>query len=284
MINIIGIGSAGCAVADALRAYDTENYESYKIDVGLPKGKKCFSVAPRINPEDYETKFPARVATALAKIRGDVLVVIGGGGAISSAALRVLECVTYNNKVEVFYIKPDESFISEGAIILDKIVYGILQEYARSGAIDRMYMVSNGEIERVVGNIPLSSYYEKLNDIMASTYHMMNVYKNSSPVISNLTQVPTLSRLSTIGVATFEKVEDQMFFPLDYVSEKVYYFAINKERLDKDKELLGKIKLRIKQADATIKTGFGVYATSYPDDYVYVVANAKIIQGVQYDD
>jgi len=284
MINIIGLGKAGCALCDTLRVYDSTNYEAYKIDVGLPKEKRCFSVPHRSNPEDYENKFPARVATALKKIRGDVLVVVGGGGGISSASLRVLECVRDNPKVEVLYIKPDDSFVSEGAVLLDKIVYGVLQEYARSGAIHRMYMVSNSEIERVVGNIPLSSYYEKLNDIIASTYHMTTVYTNSSPVISNLTQVPTLARLSTLGVATFENVQDQMFFPLDYVSEKVYYFAINKERLDKDKELLGKIKLRIKQADASIKTGFGVYATSYPEDYVYVVANAKIIQGVKHDD
>jgi len=75
-----------------------------------------------------------------------------------------------------------------------------------------------------------------------------------------------------------------MFFPLDYVGAKEYYFAINANQLDEDTELLTNIKRRVTQEDSTIKAGFGVYPTPYEQNYVYIIANTKIIQGVNYDE
>ena len=86
------------------------------------------------------------------------------------------------------------------------------------------------------------------------------------------------------GVGTIEKVVDQMFFPIEHVTEKNYYFAIKQKQLDSDLELLTNIKRRVKSPDSSIKTGFGVYATPYDHNYIYIVANTKIIQGVNYDE
>jgi hypothetical protein len=167
---------------------------------------------------------------------------------------------------------------------LDNITFNVFQEYARSGVFSRLYIVSNGEIERSVGNIPVSQYYPRLNSIIGSTFHMLNVYKNTPASFSRFSDRDGISRISTFGVGTMAKVADQMFFPLDYVGEKEYYFAINQEQLDDDPELLTNIKRRVKQEDSTIRTGFGVYPTPYEQNYIYVLSNTKIIQGVNYDE
>ncbi len=281
MINVIGVGNAGCKIADLLSEYDP--YTVYKIDTKLPKEKNSFSVAPRNDPTHYESKLPVKVITALNKMEGKVVLIVAGGGKISSGVLRILECVK-SNPIEVLYIKLEEASSSEAAQNLDRITYNVLQQYARSGLFERMYVVSNGEIERALGNIPVSQYYPQINSIIASTFHMLNVYENTQANFSNFLDSDGISRISTIGIGTIDKVVDQMFFPLAHVSEKKYYFAINQEQLDQDSELLANIKRRVKQDDVTTKTGFGVYATPYKQNYVYILSNTKIIQGVDYDE
>jgi hypothetical protein len=280
MVNVIGLGSAGCAIADVLGEHDP--YRIYKIDTNLSKGKDCFSIAKRLKAEDYENHLPAKVTNALNKVDGEVVLIVGGGGKISAASLRILECVR-DNITSVIYVKPDPSSSDESRR-LDKITFNILQQYARSGAIDRIYIASNSEIERVVGSVPVSHYYPQINSIIASTFHMANVYKNTEAKFSNFLDSDGVSRISTLGVGSMEKVIDQMFFPLDYVNEKIYYFAINQNQLDKDTQLLSNIKRRVKQEDSTIKVGFGVYSTPYEKNYIYIISNTKIIQGVNYDE
>jgi len=281
MINVIGLGNAGCNIADLLSEYP--QYKIYKIDTNLAKGKGCFSLPTCTNPEDYESKLPTKVINALKKIEGKVVLIVGGGGKISSGALRILEC-TQSNPIEVIYIKPDESAAAAPALMRDKISFNVLQQYARSGVFERVYIVSNSEIERAVGNIPLSHYYTKINSIISSTFHMLNVYKNTSASFSRFSDPDGISRISTFGMGTMEKVVDQMFYGLDHINEREYYFAINEKQLDEDPQLLTTINRRIKQNDVTIKAGFGVYSTPYEQNYIYVIANTKIIQGVNYDE
>jgi len=281
MINVIGLGNAGCKIADLLGEHDP--YVVYKIDPGLEKKKNNFSIARREKPEDYESKLPTRTISALRKIKGPVVLIVGGGGKISSAALRILECVQ-ENPIEVMYIKPDPSVTSAASIGRDKITFGILQQYARSGVFERMYIVANADIEKAIGNVPVSTYYETINARIASTFHMLNVYKNTPANFSSFFEPDDISRISTIGVGSMDKVVDQMFFGIDYVGEKNYYFAINQKQLEQDPSLLNNIKRRVKQKDKTIRVGFGVYPTPYEENYIYILASTKIIQGVNYDE
>ena len=276
MINVIGLGNAGCEIAERFSQYP--QYEVYKIDISLKKQKNCFSMPSRKIVEEYESKFPARILTALRKIQGDILFIVGGGGEVSSASLRILEAVS-KNKIEVLYVKPDESIVTDDESILDKISSGILQQYARSGLFERLYLVSNSEIQRTVGNIPISKYYDTLNEIISSTIHMVNVYRNSKPTISSFPKDSDVCRICTIGIGEIEKMTDQMYFSLDNANEKRYYFAINKKELEESTTLLSKIKTRARQKDSNIKGGFGIYPTEYKKSYIYIVEQTKIIQG-----
>ena len=51
-MNIIGLGAAGCRIADCFSKYP--QYNIYKVDVGL-KGDNCYSVPKCITAEEYES-------------------------------------------------------------------------------------------------------------------------------------------------------------------------------------------------------------------------------------
>ena len=52
MQTIIGLGQAGCNIADKFAEYP--QYKVYKIDAGLEKAPRCFNFPKYDNPEKYE--------------------------------------------------------------------------------------------------------------------------------------------------------------------------------------------------------------------------------------
>ena len=58
-MNIIGLGKAGCAIADKFAQYP--QYDIYKIDVGLKGYKKngIYDMPAQKSPEQYEAKCPS---------------------------------------------------------------------------------------------------------------------------------------------------------------------------------------------------------------------------------
>ena len=54
-----------------------------------------------------------------------------------------------------------------------------------------------------------------------------------------------------------------------------YYYAINKEKLETDGDILKKIREQIK---SEVETSYGIFSTNYDQDYVYTVAHSSDIQ------
>jgi hypothetical protein len=279
MINVVGLGKIGCGIAEKFRQYP--QYKVFIIDSGLKekKDENCFSIKKRNNPEEYETKFPARVISSLKKIDGDVLFIVEGGTEISSASLRILEAVS-KNRIEVLYLQPE--IHDEYSKKLEKITFGVFQEYARSGLFEKLFLISTSSIERAIGNIPIGSYRDTIDSFISSTVHMLNVYRNTEAVVSSYPKESGLCRICTIGTAEIEKMAEHMCFSLDNVSEKSYYFAINKNQVDNDPDLLFRIKQRAGKSTEEVSVGYGVYPTDYDKNYIYILSQTKIIQGVKH--
>ena len=107
---------------------------------------------------------------------------------------------------------------------------------------------------------------------------MVNVFDNTSPVMSNFSDLKETSRISSIGMVDLENGEEKMFFSIDNVTEKRYYFGVNSENLNKDAELLNKIKKHIKANKDNVVASFAIYPTSYSHDLAYVVSYSSQIQ------
>tara|TARA_R100001079_G_scaffold59284_1_gene30343 strand:+ start:61 stop:924 length:864 start_codon:yes stop_codon:yes gene_type:complete len=271
METVIGLGSAGCNIADYFAQYP--QYKVYKIDNGI-YGKGCYFLPKYDTPEEYEAHVDD-MSNFLGSVSEEVLFILGGSGNVSGAALRILQQLRHC-KINILYIEPDIDTLSGKRRLQERVTFYVLQEYARSGLFERLYLVSNPQLENILGDVPIIGYNDKLNNLVASTFHMINVYTNNDPIVKNYSEHRENTRISTIGISTLEN-EKNLFFFLDNVKEMRYYYAINRKKLETDGTLMRKITENVKK-EKDIDVSYGVYATDYPDDYVYCVANTSMIQ------
>ena len=275
-MNVIGLGQAGCNIADMLSAYP--QYKTYKIDVGI-EGTRCYNVKRQKGPEEYEKNVPS-MKTFFRGIEGETLFIVGGSGHISAMCLRIMEQIKDKCEISVLYIKPDTSLLSKNKTLHEKATFNILQQYARSGLLKMLYLVSNINLENILGEVPIIGYNSKINELIVSTVHMVNVFRNSSPVMGGIEDPAEASRIATFGISDIEGNEEKSFFTLDRTKEKCYIYSINEERLKTEGDLRKKIVSTVKeQSEAEdLKVSFGVFPTNYQQDYCYILNYTSIIQ------
>ena len=275
MDTIIGLGNAGCNIVDKFAQFP--QYLTYKLDVGLERTPTTFPLKRHEKFEEYEEKLPS-LKSFFKDVDGEILFVVAGSGKVSSAALQILQYLK-KCKINILYIKPELSLLNKHQARLEKLVYNVFQEYTRSGVFERMYIISNEEVAQVVGDISVKNHNNKINEMIVSTIHMINVYNNNDSVIDTYCELPVGARLSTIGMSDLEKNEDRMFFSLDNVSDIVYYYTHNKDKLESDFELMNKIKKAVasKKVDVSRVT-YGIFETDYEQDYIYCLNHSSVIQ------
>tara|TARA_R100000322_G_scaffold7507_1_gene5128 strand:+ start:172 stop:1008 length:837 start_codon:yes stop_codon:yes gene_type:complete len=274
MDTIVGLGKAGCAIADKFAQYP--QYKIFKIDSeGLDsKNKNNYVLSKQSSPEDYETSVRS-MKTFFKRITDDVLFILSGSGMISGSALQILKNLKDRN-VNILYIKPDLEFLGHNNILQERVVRNVLQEYTRSGLFNRIFLVDNKRIEQILGEVPIIGYYDKLNELIVSTFHMVNVYNHQEAIHATPFDTADTTRISTLGILNVEEGEEKLFFSLDNIREKCYYYAINSKVLETDGKLLRTLTDNInKNIGKEVRAGFQVYSTSYEQSYGYLVANTE---------
>jgi len=128
--------------------------------------------------------------------------------------------------------------------------------------------------------VPIIGYNNKVNELLVSTIHMINVFKNSEPVMGKIEDPQEASRIATFGISDIEGNEEKSFFSLDRAKEKCYIYSINEERLKTEGDLRKKIVSTVKAQAETedLKVSFGVFPTNYQQDYCYILNYTSIIQ------
>jgi hypothetical protein len=274
-LNVIGLGSAGCGIADALSKYS--QYKIFKIDVDI-SGKGCYNVIKLETAEEYENHDFPNLDKFLKNLKGKTFFIVGGSGKISCASLRVLESIKHL-PVSIIYIKPDYELLNKVQKMQDRVVFGVLQEYARSAVFDDIYLVSNQALDSILGGAPIIGYHERLNEIFASTFHMINVFQNTKPVIGRIEKPKETHRILTIGLFDAEKNEEKMFFSLDNSRERCYIYSINEDKLKTDNDLFNTLKNQVKsKTTEDLSITYVVYSTNYDYDLGYVIERTPHIQ------
>ena len=269
---IIGLGKAGCNIAKAFSKFP--QYETYRIDTSEDAD---ITIEKRDSHEDYDKSFP-NLEEDLKFTGADVSVIVAGNGHISGGILRLLETIK-NNKVTVLYIQPDLALASEIQKKQERIVRNVLQEYARSGVIQSIYLIDNQLVEKGIGDVPIMGYYDVLNQAIVNTVHMINVFKNSEPVIGNFIHPSELSRIATLGILNLEKNEEKWFYGLTNPRDVVYYYGINEEELRKDGTLFKSITDYVKsQVSNGVNVSYGVFKTNYEQKYCYCIKYSSMVQ------
>ena len=89
MQTVIGLGQAGCNIADQFKQYS--QYKTIKLDVGLKKTKTSFGLKRQASPELYEEKLPKGIIKYLQEEVMPETLFITSCGTVSGASLSILE-------------------------------------------------------------------------------------------------------------------------------------------------------------------------------------------------
>lgn len=266
MISLIGIGNTGCSLVRELGK--NSQYKVIEIDEGI-------NVKKQKNPEGYEKNCPS-LGKLLSNIDEDVFVFLSASGNISGLTLRVLEKLK-TKKVSVACFNSDESLLSNTGKLQQKIVTNVLQEYARSGLLEKVYLVNNSNLEELLDDIPLDQYYQKLNELFCYTFHSIMYLKNSKPLFETKEDLSEIDRISTIGIYDMES-GNKPFFNMNHITKQRYYFSFSKEDIKKDGKLLQNIKNKIlNNKEETAKT-FAIFESERTDQYGFVEFTTHIVQ------
>ena len=277
MKNILALGTAASNIVESLNKYKV--YNIFKIQNSVKKQKNVHVLPELEAAEEYENLDILHKIPFLKKIKNNVTLFVCGASKSSAFSLRLLEYFHKNSvSISVVYFQSDVEFSSSETVLQERIVRGVLQEYARSGVFRDIILVSNKQLEEFVENINVFEYFQQINDIFCSSYHMVEVFKNTKPLMSTFSKTKDSSRIKTIGVSN-TNCEDRMFYPFNQQAEVVYYFGINEEKLKSQGALFRTLTENLKsKITKNIKVYFGIYPTSYEDDYVYVEYYSPKIQ------
>jgi len=271
MDTVVGLGSAGCNIAELFKKYP--QYSVYKIDTDV-EGENCYEVPEQNTPEDYERRLPD-MGNFLRHIDGDVLFIVAGGGKITGATLKILQYIKHCN-INILYIKPDNKSLNNISFLQNKLTYNVLQEYTRSGLINRMFIVSNEELENIIGDVSILEHDKKLNEYLVTIIHYINVFNNTDPIVDNNEQPKETSRIVTFGVHDMEGGEETDLFDLQNITDKCYYYAINETSLKTDGKLLKKIKEHISKNN--IRASYEIHSTKHSQSFCYYLSYSNSIQ------
>jgi hypothetical protein len=203
---------------------------------------------------------------------------IVGSSFSSNYTLGILEQIK-DKKIDVFYVRPDTELMTGVPKLLDKVAFGILQEYARSGLLNSFTPISNVMIEKSIGDIPIKTYYEKLNDSIFSTIHYINYFSHAEPEIGMTSRPLEVNRIRTYGILNPKNLEEKWLYELDMERDLCYYLCINKNRLENEGGLHKRIvdMLKEKPRNAFRKISYAIYETEH-DDFGLCVAHTNAIQ------
>jgi len=282
--NILALGNAAAAIASSLEKHDT--YKIYKISnlEGTSKDPNHYLLPVLESAEMYEALNILGKIKFLKEIKKEVTFFVCGASTSAALSLKILESLYKRGiRIKVVYFQPEIDLLSEEQTLQERTIRNILQEYARSGLFENLTLASNKILEGFVGSINVFDYYKQINDTFCDSYHMIEVFKNTKPIMSTFTRVKESCRIKTIGVSSIS-CEDKIFSPFNQEVEVLYYFGINEEKLKTQgnffKELTTSVKARMTEET---KAYFGIYPTDYESDYIYVEYFSPKIQQITVD-
>ena len=275
MDKILGLGAAGCNIASLFEQYP--QYEVYKIDASQNTARNFFQLKEETDPAKYEDNCPD-LFNFFKNLHGELLFIVSGASKVSTVSLRVLEQLNGRCQINILYIQPNILSLSETRRLVAKTTFNVFQQYARSGVFHQMYIINNEMIEDIIGGIPIMEYYSKINEMIVSAIHMINVFNHTDSITDTFSEPFETARISTLGLIDVKKNEEKVFFLLDNVREKRYYYAIETEKLKTDEKLHKRITEHVEKQDA--KSSYGIYSTDYENDYGYFIARSSTTQDV----
>ena len=278
MQTVIGLGQAGCKLADHFKQYP--QYNIIKLDVGFKKTKTSFGLKRQTSPELYEENLPRGIVKYLQEGVMPETLFITSCGMVSGAALSILSKIKDNTSITVMYIVPERTELVGDKKLQNNLLFNVFQEYARSSLFKRVYLLDNQKLSDIMGPVPIMKRWDTMNNLITSTYHMINVFEHTQPVLTTTINRINTARVSTLGLLDVEDNQEKMFFELDIPREKNYYYGVPNKQLEEDENLMEAIHQNLKEniEHDKMKTTYSVYSTDYDKLIAYCEKSSTLIQ------
>jgi hypothetical protein len=276
-LNIVGLGKTGCDIVNSL--CNLGPYRPWLIDTRKHR-KKSFKLEKHTDPELYESSFPD-LNKFFSSMKGEACLILSGSDYESSGSLALLQQLKQatGEEPKILYVKDSPSGLSLKQSMHHRMVMGVLQQYARSGLVDRMFLASCDNIASFMQQVPVSKYRQSLLDIICYGFHMYNVFHKSEPLIKSTPDTHATAKISTIGFYDYEKNQKNMFFSLEIPRQIDYYYLVSNKKLESDESLLSKVKtISLESSKEKTESGYSIYSTKDDDDMSLVVHLTTLIQ------
>ncbi len=272
MNKVIGLGNFASIVADEMRSHPEYTIYKMKEESTSPD---TLALGVLGDMKDYEENLNLEEAKFFLKSitpEDTVLLIVDGGSSISGAALRILELIN-KSSLRVLYIVPDLELASSDELVYHRICLGVLQEFARSGLIQELYIADKTKAEEMVGDVSVADYERSVANFISYAVAMTNYFSHIKPILESKASRPPWCNISAFGIATFEDSLLRDLYALQDIESIHFYYGIPEAELQKDNSLIKKIKTHVKNQKSADKTvSFSVYSTTF--DRVMILAQA----------
>lgn len=269
MIYLVGLGNTGVNIIRKLSSYT--QYRTIEIDVGEGL-QECKT------PEEYEEKCPSFKKKFKEIQNKKVYLFLSAAGKVSGITLRVLEQLK-GNELYVVCVHGDPITLSRMGTLQQNVVSNVLQEYARSGLLKKIYLIDNCKVEEMIEDVSLEDYWDKINELIAYVFHTNLYFQNTKPVIQSEIEQSDICRISTFGILTEQK-EKRMLYSLRNILEEKYFFVYNKQDKKQSKNLLKDIKNFISDTKDESKKSFCIFENTNNDLNTYMESSTHILQNI----
>lgn len=276
MDKIIGIGNVGCRIAEQFAEHP--EYRIYRIGTGL-LNRADLCIKECHNMQHYEEELDKREVSAY--LRGidkgsEVLVILQGGDPVAGIILSVLEEIKEAD-ISLLYVLPEESLLAMEQERDHKISLGVLQQYARSGLFERMYLVDRPRVEEILGDISIEKYEKSINNFISYMVVMINYFNHTQPIISTRADPAPISRIATFAVGSLEEDSTPQYLcRLPSKQEEHFYYGIPQTEISQDTTLMRKIKEQVRRLSGSeFTTTFSVYPTTFDDPMIISLSYSK---------
>ena len=277
-MNIIGLGSAGCKIAELFKKYPQYTVFKMDSDEKLKRKKNCFYIPKRSSVELYDAN-PIDIKRLQKNLDEDeeVYLITCGCGKVSACTLWILRELS-GRKINIVYIKPDTTSIDDKSSLINRAHFHILQEYTRSGVFHRMYIFDNKKMKDIIGKTSILNFYPRINNFMVSIIHWLNIYMNTDPVFDTYRDEYITSRICSFGVIDLDKEEVVETYSIKKCNQIKYFYGVNRITIEKDEELIEKLNRITSKDSEDASKSYGVYSTDLEVGFSFLIKSSSEIQ------
>ena len=272
-MEVIGIGNAGREIC---KLFKHKGYNTYSIDNHGDASIKF----PKVKTIEEAEKVQIDLTGLKNNVKSDeILCIMAGSGLITGACLKILENFK-DKQINFLYIQPDTSFMNNSGRVRERVIRNVLQEFARSGLFNKIWMVSNKSISNLLSDISIDNYFEKINEKILDIWHQMRYYSKATPLMGNMEEPQEQNRIATFGLYNLSDEAEQEFYELDKVREKHFYFIFSEETLKETGNVLDLVSRKLEKArDGEFQeVSYGFFSSRYSVDKVYIMYYTNHIQ------